>query len=124
MTMRNGLFLAALLGGLVAAPIGGRADEPLEPTETGETGLLTLPTTKTIPRGTISLGTYYRTDIESNKVFEPATGQLRDTSLTQWEFVVTLGVWDGLELSVQVPYDNFRNEQTNENDVSHKVSAL
>jgi peptidoglycan-associated lipoprotein len=124
MTMRNGLFLAALLGGLVAAPIGARADGPLEPTETGETGLLTLPTTKTIPRGTISLGTYYRTDIESNKVFEPATGQLRDTSFTQWEFVITLGVWDGLELSVQVPYDNFRNEQQNEDDVSHKVGDV
>jgi len=124
MKMPKGVFLAALLSSLIVAPIGARADQPLAPTETGETGLLTLPTTQTIPRGTLSLGTYYRTEIQSNKVFEPRAGQLRDTSLTQWEFVVTLGVWDGVELSVQVPYINFHAEQKNKEDVSHKVGDV
>jgi outer membrane protein OmpA-like peptidoglycan-associated protein len=122
--MRNGVFLAALLGGLATAPLGVKAAEVLEPTETGETGLLTLPTTQIIPRRTISLGTYYRGQIGSDKLVESSTGQRRETSLDQWEFVITLGVWDALEFSIQVPFVHFRNEQTKETNTSNKVGDL
>ncbi len=68
--MRYGVILAALLSGLTIAPLGAEAAEVLEPTETGETGLLTLPTTQVIPRRTLSLGMYYRGQIGSDKLVE------------------------------------------------------
>jgi len=123
--MRKGALLAALLGGLVATYGMARAEQPLEPTETGETGLLTIPTTRTIKPGNVSLGVYYRSEIENNKVFEPETGQLRDTSLNQWQLVGAIGILEqGLELHFQVPYVSFRNEQKDEEDVSRKFGDV
>ena len=130
METRKGVFLAALLGGVLVLPYASRAEQPVEPTETGETGLLTLPTTGTVPQGKITAGVYYRTNIESDKVFENDLGQLRDTSVDQWEFVGAVGLLDGLELSFQVPYVSFRNEvkragqNSLEDDVAHKVGDV
>lgn len=114
--MRNGVLLAALLSGLVAAPLG--AEQPVEPTETGETGLLTIPTTKTLAPGKISLGAYYRADLPNDQRFENDINQLRDTSVDQAEFVAGVGILDGLELSVQVPYVSFGNEVQKPGEVS------
>jgi outer membrane protein OmpA-like peptidoglycan-associated protein len=105
------ILLAASLCGLLVAPAS--AQQPLEPTETGETGLLTIPTTQTLPPGKVSLGAFYRTEVGSEKAFESDLGQLRGTSVSQWEFVGTVGVLadPGLELSLQIPYVSFQNEQ-------------
>jgi len=130
MEMRKGVFLAALLSGVVALPIGLRAEQPVEPTETGETGLLTIPTTKTVAPGKVSLGVYYRREIPNDQHFEDNLGQLRDTTVQQFEFVGTVGLLDSLELSVQVPYVAFDNEvrKAGENsvidNVAHKVGDV
>src|SRR4029077_3442682 len=107
-----------------AAPLGASAAEGLEPTETGETGLLTLPTTDVIPPRTISLGMYYRGQIGSDELVDAATKQRRETSLYQLEFVITLGVWEDVEFSIQVPYVHFRNEQTTVSETSDRVGDL
>ena len=91
MKMRNGVLLAAVLSGVMSFPHVTRADQPVEPTETGEVGLLTIPTTKTLGAGKISLGTYYRNDIDNNEHFENELGQLRDTSVQQWSCVAGSG---------------------------------
>ena len=105
------ILLAAALCGFFLAP--AFAQQPLEPTETGETGLLTIPTTQTLPPWKVSLGALYRTEVGSEKAFETNLGQLRDTSVGQWQFVGTIGVLadPGLELSLQIPYVSFQNEQ-------------
>jgi outer membrane protein OmpA-like peptidoglycan-associated protein len=122
--MRNGLFLAALLGGLVVAPSGIEAAQPLAPTETGETGLLTMPTTKTISPWTFSFGTYYRGQVGTDKLLSQTTNQRLKTSVDQWEFAITLGVWDGLELSTQVPYVQFTNDQSGGSNDANKVGDV
>lgn len=130
MTMRRRVLVVTLLGGLAASPIVAWSEQPVEPTETGETGLLTIPTTQTLPPGMISLGAYYRSEIENNKVFEDSLGHLRDTSVNQAEFVAGIGLLDFLELSVQVPYVSFRNEvaqageNSDEEDTSHKFGDV
>jgi outer membrane protein OmpA-like peptidoglycan-associated protein len=107
------IFLGASLVGLLAGPTTLRAEQPLEPTETGESGLMTLPTTKTLPPRMFSLGFYYRTEVGSGSTFETVLGQGRETSLTHYEFVGTVGVLadPGVEISLQVPYLSFDNEQ-------------
>ncbi len=107
------IFLGASLCGLVTTPTAVRAEQPLEPTETGETGLFAIPTTKTLPPWQVSLGAFYRTEVGSNNVFENDLGQGRSTSVDQWQFVGTIGVLadPGLELSLQLPYVSFENEQ-------------
>lgn len=128
--MRASVLLVALLGGIVAMPGATLGGQPVEPTETGETGLLTIPTTKTLAPGTFSLGFAYRSEIENNKVFESELGQLRDTSLDQWQFTVGFGLYESLELSMQLPYVSFRNEvrvsgeNSVEEDVAHKFGDI
>ncbi|MEA2627383.1 MAG: OmpA-OmpF porin, family [Candidatus Binatota bacterium] len=73
------------------------------PTETGESGLLTLPTTATLPPGKVSVGVYHRRDIENDVIFEPELGHLRDTDAKQTSFVAGIGIINGLELSLDVP---------------------
>ena len=130
MKMRNGVVLAAVLTGVVSFPYGARAEQPVEPTETGEVGLLTIPTTKTLGAGKISLGTYYRNDIDNNERFENDLGQLRDTSVEQWSFIAGVGVWDGIDLSLQVPYISFENtiqragENNTVDEVAHKFGDV
>src|SRR6266498_371531 len=109
MKMRNGVLLAALVVGLGVGPGISMAEQPVEPTETGEVGLLTIPTTQTLGAGKIELGTYYRNDIDSNEHFETDLAQLRDTSVQQFSFIAGVGVWDGIDLTVQVPYVAFDN---------------
>ncbi len=105
------ILVAASLSGLLVFPAW--AEQPLAPTETGETGLQTIPTTQTLRPGKVSLGVFYRTEVESTTSFESNLRQVRDTSVTQWEFVGTIGVLadPGLELSLQIPYVSFDNEQ-------------
>jgi outer membrane protein OmpA-like peptidoglycan-associated protein len=130
MEMRRSVFLAALIGCLVALPLVATAQQPVEPTETGETGLLTLPTTRTVPPGKVTVGVYYRREIPNNQHFEDDLGQLRDTTMQQFEFVAAVGLLDALELSVQVPYVAFDNEvrKPGENsvidNVAHKVGDV
>jgi peptidoglycan-associated lipoprotein len=123
MKMTNGVVVAALLAGFVAAPIAS-AEQPVEPTETGEIGLLTIPTTKTLGPGKISLGAYYRNDIDNNEHFENDLAQLRDTSVQQWSFVAGVGVWDGIDITLQVPYVSFDNtiQKPGENNVEDEVA--
>jgi len=124
MEMRKGVVLAAVLGGLIALPLAARAEQPVEPTETGETGLLTIPTTKTLNPGKISLGVYYRHEISSDGRFENDLGELRDTSLTHYQFSAGIGIIDGVELSIQIPYMAFANEQkaVGENSTEENVA--
>jgi outer membrane protein OmpA-like peptidoglycan-associated protein len=112
--------------------VASASAQPLEPTETGETGLMTIPTTQTLPPGKVSLGALYRTEVGSEKAFESDLGQLRDTSVSQWQFVGTVGILadPGLELSLQIPYVAFDNEQraagaeTVEESTAHKLGDL
>ena len=122
--MRSGVVLAALLAGLVAGPTGAGAEQPVEPTETGEIGLLTIPTTKTLGAGKISIGTYYRNDIDNNERFENDLAQLRDTSVQQWSFIAGVGVWDGIDITLQVPYVSFDNtiQKPGENNTEDEVA--
>ncbi len=130
MKIGKGVFLAAFVGGLVALPMAVRAEQPVEPTETGETGLLTIPTTKTLGQGKVSLGAYYRAEIPNNQRFEDDLAQLRDTTVQQAEFLLGVGVWDGVEVSAQIPYVSFRNkvrksgENSVEDNVAHKVGDV
>lgn len=84
------------------------------PTETGESGLLTLPTTATLPPGRIHLGAFTRRDIESHATFEPGLGGIRDTDLQQNSFVAGVGILDNLELSVQVPWVHYQIDRPGE----------
>ena len=67
---------------------------------------------------------YYRGQIGTDELVDASTKQLRKTSLDQFEFVITLGVWDDLEFSIQVPVIHFRNEQTKGTDTSTKVGDV
>jgi hypothetical protein len=108
--MRAGVLLVALLSGLVAGPPAALGELLVEPTETGESGLLTIPTTRTLAPRKISLGFAYRTEIGGDDVFETTIGQQRDTSLTQYQFTAGVGLYEGLEASLQLPYVSFHNE--------------
>jgi outer membrane protein OmpA-like peptidoglycan-associated protein len=130
MKMRNGVLLAAIVGGLAVGPGVSMAEQPVEPTETGEVGLLTIPTTQTLGAGKIELGTYYRNDIDNNEHFENDLAQLRDTSVQQFSFIAGVGVWDGIDLTVQVPYIAFDNtiqkpgENSSEDEVARKFGDV
>jgi outer membrane protein OmpA-like peptidoglycan-associated protein len=82
-----------------------------QPSETGETGLLTLPTTRTLKPRQISLGAFVRRDIESDKTFEQGSAGITDTDLVQGSFVAGFGLLHGIELSVQVPWIDFQVDQ-------------
>lgn len=124
--MRRGVALYAGLFGLLLLPLTALG----QPTETGETGLITIPTTQTLRPGKLNLGAYYRSNIESNKVFEPSLGSLRDTSLTYGEFVAGIGIIEGFEISTQIPYMSFRNElrragaNSTEKDTAQKLGDV
>ena len=85
-----------------------------QPTETGETGLLTMPTTRTLGPGKVSLGAFIRRDIESDKTFEQGSSGITDTDLTQSSFTAGFGLLHGIELSVQVPWVAFQVDQPRE----------
>jgi len=110
MRTRVGVLLVALLSGLIAGPRAGFAEPPVEPTETGETGLLTIPTTRTLAPKQFSLGFAYRTEIGNEGVFERSIRQQRDTSVTKYQFTAGVGLYEGLEVSLQIPYVAFQNE--------------
>lgn len=128
--MRNGVLLTALMGSLIAAPMGALGEQPVEPTETGETGLLTIPTTRTLPQRMISLGAWYRAEVQNDSRFETDLNQLRDTKVQQGEFTLGVGILDNLEISAQVPYVSFTNkvrksgENSVEDNVAHKVGDV
>jgi outer membrane protein OmpA-like peptidoglycan-associated protein len=85
------------------------------PTETGESGLLTIPTTDALPPGQISVGAYIRRDIHDANREEPAVGGVpRDTDMTQANFVGGIGLFEGFEFTFQVPYDAFQIDQPGE----------
>jgi len=107
------IFLGASLVGLLSGPTMLRAEQPLAPTETGESGLMTLPTTKTLPPAMFSLGFYYRTEFGAGSTFETLLRQGRSTSLDHYEFVGTVGALadPGVEITLQVPLLSFHNEQ-------------
>ncbi len=128
--MRKGVLLAALLSGWVGVPMGVVAAQPVVPTETGETGLLTIPTTKTLAPRKFSLGAYYRAEIPNDQHFEGEINHIRNTWVRQAELVAGVGLLDGLELSLQVPYVSFRNEiqkageVSTEDNVAHKFGDV
>lgn len=108
---------AALLVALLTCPTGLLA----QPTETGETGLLTMPNTKVLSSGPgierrFSIGAFVRRDIESNKTFENSNMAITDTDLTQSALVAGVGILPNVELSVQVPYVDFQVDQPMEDN--------
>lgn len=107
--MRSRVLLAAL-SGWIGAAAGAWAQQTIAPTETGETGLLAIPTTQTLAPRRFSLGVYYRAEVAGGRRFENDINQLRDTSVRQAEFIAGVGLLDGLELSLQVPFVSFHNE--------------
>jgi outer membrane protein OmpA-like peptidoglycan-associated protein len=119
MKMRASVLLVAFLNGVVMVPMDAAGEQPVEPTETGETGLLTIPTTKTLAPGKMSLAFTYRTEVSSGR-----------TSLSQWQFTGGVGLYEGLELSLQVPYVSFSNEvkkagsDSVEDNVSHDAGDV
>jgi peptidoglycan-associated lipoprotein len=119
MKTRASVLLVALLTGVFMVPMNVAGKQPVEPTETGETGLLTIPTTKTLGSGKISLGFTYRTEVSSGS-----------TSLSQYQFTVGVGLYDSLEFSLQVPYVSFSNQvraagsDSVEDNATHKVGDV
>jgi outer membrane protein OmpA-like peptidoglycan-associated protein len=114
-----------LAGAVVLATCSG-AWAYTPPTETGESGLLTIPTTDTLPARQISAGFYIRRDIESDfgRRFEPGLGGTRDTDLTQAEFVGGFGLMDGLELTFQVPYIAYQIDEPGEDTDPRDLGAI
>jgi OOP family OmpA-OmpF porin len=104
MMMRKGVL--AVWFGCLFLPAAALA----QPTETGESGLISIPTTRTVDAGKVQFGYYYRWEIDNDKRFEVATGQLRNTTLRAHEFSLGVGIYDGIEISAQVPYVNFDTE--------------
>jgi outer membrane protein OmpA-like peptidoglycan-associated protein len=94
------------------------------PTETGESGLLTIPTTATLPPGKVSVGAFFRRDIESNATFEPDLGGIRDTDLHQTSFVAGIGVIQGLELFLQVPLIHYQIDRPGEDPSPRDVGNV
>lgn len=121
MMARRG-FLAGALVFMVSS--AGWAYMP--PTETGESGLLTLPTTDTLPPRQISVGAYVRRDIESSRgrAFEPGLGGIRDTDLTQAEFVGGFGLMEDLELTFQIPYVAYQIDEPGEDTEPRDLGAI
>jgi len=85
-----------------------------QPTETGETGLLTMPNTATLAPGRISIGAFVRRDIESDKRFEQGLAGITDTDLIQSSFTLGVGILPGVELSAQVPWIDYQVDQPRE----------
>ncbi|HBL31960.1 MAG TPA: hypothetical protein DD490_34490 [Acidobacteria bacterium] len=102
-------FAAALL--LCLVPGGAMAGEQANaPTVTGETGLFTLLSGETLPRGGWSFGLYYN---NWDRLFDlgPVFGRSGDQELSlDWNRLnasVGYGLTDRWELSVSLPYDDF-----------------
>ena len=128
--MRKGLLLAVWLGGMIV-PNAALA----QPTETGETGLITIPTTRTVDPGKVQLGAYFRWGPwEQNKTFEDArvatelstgrTSGITDTDLTRSQFSLGVGIMDGLEISSKVSLVDFQIDQPLEDDEFTEVGDV
>jgi len=112
------------LAGAMVLVMGSTGWAYTPPTETGESGLLTLPTTDTLPPRQISIGAYIRRDIHIDSTFEPGLGGNRDTDLIQTSFVGGIGIVEGLELTFQVPYNSFQIDQPGENTEPRHLGAV
>ncbi|MGH6691070.1 MAG: hypothetical protein ACREF4_10380, partial [Gammaproteobacteria bacterium] len=99
MRRRRILIAAALLATVpAAAPADQRANAP---TTTGETGLFTLFSGQTVPRGEWSFGIYYN---NWDRVFE-----FDDTADLDWNRLsasVGYGITEAFELTLSVPYED------------------
>lgn len=113
-------FLAGAMVLVMSSGVGAYTP----PTETGESGLLTLPTTDTLPPRQISIGAYIRRDIHIDNTFEPGLGGNRDTDLIQTSFVGGIGIVEGLEFTFQIPYNSFQIDQPGENTEPRDLGAI
>lgn len=98
-------LLAALLLSLVPA-LGSAAEQANAPTVTGETGLFTLLSGDTLPRGNWSFGLYYNNwdrvlDLDGIGVDEESVDWNRLSASLGY------GITDRWEVSLAVPYDDY-----------------
>lgn len=103
--MRSKHLLVALLLSLVPA-LGSAAEQANAPTVTGETGLFTLLSGDTLPRGNWSFGLYYNNwdrvvDLNGIDVEEESVDWNRLSAS------VGYGITDRWEVSLAVPYDDY-----------------
>src|SRR5262245_17452209 len=103
------VLLAALLGLLPVAVFGG--EQANAPTYNGETGLFTLLTGDTLPQGGWSFSLYGNNwDRLTKDQFLRPGGEVDHIGVDITRFSASLGygLTDRWELSVAVPYDDFR----------------
>ena len=111
---------------LVSIAFVANAGAYTPPTETGESGLMTIPTTATLPPGKIHIGAFVRRDIEGDQVFEPGLNGLRDTDLHQTSFVAGVGLLEnpGIEMFVQVPYVVYQIDRPGEDSDPREIGNV
>ena len=97
--MRRWATLAALLW--VAS---GTSSTLAAPTETGETGLVTIPTTEVLAPLKFSLG------VSENGGIDSEQNQFHDIELHRTGFSLGVGLIDNLEFSAQIPYVQFERD--------------
>ncbi|MFI5364016.1 MAG: hypothetical protein ACHQ4J_00180 [Candidatus Binatia bacterium] len=71
------------------------------PTETGESGLVTIPTTEVLAPRHFSIGAYENGEADNEQP------ELHDIELYRTEFVLGVGLLPNLELSTQLPFVQF-----------------
>lgn len=111
--MKLKCFVLAALLGLVPL-VGSAGEQANAPTATGETGLFTLLSGDTLPQGRWSFGLYYNNWDRLIEVDDPLGVINEDEVGVDWNRLsasVGYGITDRWELSVAVPYDDFRIDE-------------
>jgi len=80
---------------------GWRSGACAMPTETGESGLVTIPTTEVLAPRHFSIGAYENGEADNEQP------ELHDIELYRTEFVLGVGLLPNLELSTQLPFVQF-----------------
>ncbi len=71
------------------------------PTETGETGLVTVPTTAVLPPSGVSISVAENGEVDASQT---STGEIE---INRTQFTLGLGLFSGLEFAAQLPYVQF-----------------
>ncbi len=113
--MRKTLLAIAALAALTAG--AARAGEQANaPTATGETGLFTLLSGDTLPRGGVSFGLYYN---NWDRLFDSdlLTEDQKSIDWNRLSASLGYGITDRWEISVMVPYDDYKFDVPGVDDV-------
>ena len=102
--MRTKLVGIALFVGILACMATAASATP---TETGETGLVTMPTTDVLEPWHPSIGIHLNGEASDHN-FDPVAN--RDVELWRTEFTLGIGLLPNLELTSQLPYVQFESD--------------